>query len=376
MPLQEFNPDIEVKMPKSVYDQIEYLCSKISRVEWSGILFYSIEGDITDPKNFKIKLEDILPMDKGTSAYTEYELDGKFVDYMMDNPHAMEWKIGHIHSHNTMDVFFSGTDMSELNDNAPNHNYYLSLIVNNFMEFEAKVAYMAATTTESIEVEYKALNSAGEQYTVGIIPLKVDQKLLCVHDCKIIAPTRKLSTNDVFMKRVAEIMKPKTPKTGAVTVWDPVNKVWIPKEPVKQQQKEFDIPVKHLANNPLANPNLMEDNSDAEVFLMTLLNFTNPPDVGDTIDSLLEMIDGLQIQAFELATSVSANYNSVYEALFGEEADETHFQEMLDEVIEEAEHYVQAYPIIEDVTSHLKQIRNQFEMAMQETDDDVNLIEQ
>lgn len=54
---------------------------------------------------------------------------------MEGNEHLEECRIGHIHSHNTMGVFFSGTDWGELEDNAPNHNYYLSLIVNNFMDF-------------------------------------------------------------------------------------------------------------------------------------------------------------------------------------------------------------------------------------------------
>ena len=44
-----------------------------------------------------------------------------------------QWKVGHIHSHNVMRVFFSGTDMDELHDNAPSHNFYVSLIVNNLL---------------------------------------------------------------------------------------------------------------------------------------------------------------------------------------------------------------------------------------------------
>ena len=223
-------------MPQKVFKQIQYLCSEIAKVEWSGMLFYSVTGDISSPKTFKIKLEEIVPMDMGTGSYTSYELDNRYVDYLMDNPHAMEWKMGHIHSHNTMPVFFSGTDTSELNDNAPNHNYYLSLIVNNFMEFKAKICYVA-DGPESTQVEYKALDSNGEKYTVATLTRKVDARILCIHDCVIKSPAKKIVTEKSFMSRVIEIMKPK-PKHGD---FDKINnRVW--------NGKSWVHPLKYLLN--------------------------------------------------------------------------------------------------------------------------------
>jgi len=80
-------------MPQKVLNQIKWLCKEIPKVEWSGILFYTIEGSIKDPKNLVVHLQDILPMKKGTATYTEYELDDSVVEYMMDNE-TMEkgWK--------------------------------------------------------------------------------------------------------------------------------------------------------------------------------------------------------------------------------------------------------------------------------------------
>jgi hypothetical protein len=43
-------------MPQKVYNQIQYLCQQIAKVEWSGILFYKTEGSIQDPSSFKITL--------------------------------------------------------------------------------------------------------------------------------------------------------------------------------------------------------------------------------------------------------------------------------------------------------------------------------
>ena len=137
--VQLTNTEINLVMPEKVYNQIQYLCREIAKEEWSGILFYKIEGSIQDIENFKIILEDILPLNKGTQAYTEYTFDERVIEHMEENEHLEECRMGHIHSHNTMGVFFSATDWSELEDNVVNHNYYLSLIVNNFMDFCAKL---------------------------------------------------------------------------------------------------------------------------------------------------------------------------------------------------------------------------------------------
>lgn len=91
---------LPVVISKKVYDQIRYLCKEISAVEWSGSLFYRVEGSIKKPEEMKIILESILPMNKGSKAYTEYTTDSRV---------SMHWaklgfdhKIGLIHSHNNM----------------------------------------------------------------------------------------------------------------------------------------------------------------------------------------------------------------------------------------------------------------------------------
>jgi len=350
-------------MPTKILKQIQYLCSQISKVEWSGILFYSITGDISAPKTFKIKLEEILPMDMGTSAYTSYELDNRYVDFLMDNPHAMEWKMGHIHSHNTMPVYFSGTDMSELNDNAPNHNYYLSLIVNNFMEFCAKLCYMGEGP-DSLNVDYTGLNSEGEKYVISSVPLKVDSKILCVHDCVIKSPVKKLTSDKGFMGKVAEIMKPK-PKP--VQKWEkkkntnPV-KIWENGQWVDNPANNPNVPVKHLKENPLANPNLNEDNADAQIFLMTLLSFGKPPSVGDDVESLLGELTDLEVTGSDLAQYISANYNLVYEQLFADDLENPYgFLDIITEIIEELEAVIEIFPFLGHTLGYLIFFKDKYE---------------
>lgn len=90
-------------MSERILNQVQYLCQQIAKVEWSGVLFYSVTGSIKKPEDMVLTIEDILPMNKGNQTYTEYNLDERVIDYMMDNE-TMEkgWKMGHIHSHNTM----------------------------------------------------------------------------------------------------------------------------------------------------------------------------------------------------------------------------------------------------------------------------------
>lgn len=147
---------ITVNCTKKFNEQVSYLCEKISNVEWSGILFYSVVGIFPD---ITINLECVFPMHKGTSGATEYVFNEEVVNFMMENPETMDYKIGHIHSHNNMAVFFSGTDISEMEDNVINHVYYLSVIVNNRKEISGRVAILSKVDTPT---KYPIKNDKGE----------------------------------------------------------------------------------------------------------------------------------------------------------------------------------------------------------------------
>lgn len=90
-------PDIKptIEMPTKVLNQIKFLCREIPKEEWSGILFYKVEGTIKDIKNVKFILEDILPLDKGSASFTQYSYDERYVDHIMKNPNLEDCKMGH-----------------------------------------------------------------------------------------------------------------------------------------------------------------------------------------------------------------------------------------------------------------------------------------
>lgn len=107
-------------------------------------------------------------------------------------------------SHNKMSTFFSTTDMSELEDNAPNHNYYLSLIVNNAFEPTAKIAFIGKQSTQSIS-KRSFINNKGETYEYEIKD-EVEEEVLFIYNCIIEYPDN-IKVNATFKQRTEAIIK-------------------------------------------------------------------------------------------------------------------------------------------------------------------------
>lgn len=354
-------------MSEEILNKIKYLCKLINKDEWSGVLFYSIEGSIKDPLTFKIKLEDILPLDKGTSAYTEYELDDRFVEYLMEDEKRMNWYVGHIHSHNTMQVFFSGTDMAELNDNSPSHNFYLSLIVNNYMDFMAKVAFVASLEEEVKEIPYYALDENGEKYVIERPNLTLRKDKMHIYNCEIISPFEQLLVDEGFGNRVKEIMKPKpviyqpvVNKFPPLANHNPVNSgfnngKWINGKfipnTVVNNQRANDLENTKLANkikhyklddSKLSNrgkrvkniASLIDINSfenlcdeyvsDIDIFLVELMKFTTPREPGENLEDALTELEDLEVDSYQIASSVIENYTFLHDKHFPD-ADDKEF---------------------------------------------------
>lgn len=335
-------------MPQEVLNQIKWLCKEIPKVEWSGILFYSIEGSIKDPKNLVVHLQDILPMQKGTATYTEYELDDSVVEYMMDNE-TMEkgWKMGHIHSHNTMNVYFSGTDWSELEDNAPNHNFYVSLIVNNFMDFCAKVCFIAETKTADLT----ARDENGIKYTYQAKEPTVEEKLI-VYDFDIHSPANIIEVSEGFESKVKGIIEKAEKKVYSqqYNVWKGgktsdtthVGKHQVTPRVEKRPslgaswgKEEFQF----------TNPMLEEADDEIEIeiieeFTQLAINTGNDVTKYKDLEEILDMYREFNITPNALAKGVLDKYVSVYNKYFDfstSKDDPDFFKEITEEVIQELE---------------------------------------
>lgn len=347
-------------MPLEVLHQIQYLCRLISKVEWSGALFYTTEGSIEDPTTFKITLKTILPLDMGSQAYTEYNLDDRFMDFIEEDfEERCTWKLGHIHSHNSMAVFFSGTDMAELNDNAPAHNFYLSLIVNNAMDFMAKVAFIGEAKRDIKQVPYTAKNVQGQDYIIDKQDFEVNFQKLFIYDCEIDAPLIKTEVSEQFASQVAKIMEPKPVKTfpSQPNTKTQFGKGWARKEekkdkfwdtPVKKPFEDWDFPYLGKEEEDLAEYDLRAQsiyNFAKAVFSndinpMTAIEFeVEEADLEDIIDELIEY----NFSPAEIAKSVIDNYAKTFAKHFPK-ASATDFVQYTHELLDLLEDLIMFYP--------------------------------
>lgn len=144
-------------------------------IEWCGILLYEVlEGSLSDMENFSFKLLGYYPIDIGSAAYTSADISEHLADMYDAFPQLLESgidgnpivKTGFIHSHHTMDVYFSTTDKEELLENCRFYNYYLSVIVNYRGDVAAKIAI---PTVESVEkkVIKKIKNDLGDDIIIN-----------------------------------------------------------------------------------------------------------------------------------------------------------------------------------------------------------------
>lgn len=137
---RQSSPGMQLFISHNAQEEIRLLCGIFPNREWSGYTIYRMACSEDD---YHIHIDRIIPMDVGTETETEY--DEEYIpqavrDLLEDDG---ELRLGHIHSHNTQEVFFSSTDINELVRGAERGEPYLSLIVNNRMEMEAKLCVMA-----------------------------------------------------------------------------------------------------------------------------------------------------------------------------------------------------------------------------------------
>jgi proteasome lid subunit RPN8/RPN11 len=136
----------KIKIPSDVEQKIRFICNRIWDNEWSGVLFYSVEGSFSN-NNLVITCKDICLMDIGSSAFTEFENSPDIASFMV-NHDLTDYQMGLIHSHDTMATFFSGTDTNTLAEEGMDRVHFVSLIVNDAGTYSAAIT--RRVTIESV----------------------------------------------------------------------------------------------------------------------------------------------------------------------------------------------------------------------------------
>lgn len=334
-----------VFLSEQVWDKIKYLCRHINTVEWSGCIFYKFLFDkptLSEVTTLAIEVVDIIPLDKGTTGFTEYNFDSRVLTYMTEMDY-FDLKIGHCHSHHEMKTFFSGTDMSELNDNSEFIKPYLSLIVNNHHTFSCKLAFRV----EAEPVVYKYQDVSGE----STIMLSKTENVVKVasYDCIVTTPKTPLVVGDKFMQQFEQIMKPKAPVN--------VNLGFKSKYQIEQTSLFDDTFEWH---NGLKNPVIMDDEESddnptlRELELMTcyILRLGKKID-NDSLEVTLEDIENSinqrQINTEKYVSQIGSNINRYIAQYWETEVTDEELEMFLGDFIDELIFLQDEFPFVQDI---------------------------
>lgn len=198
----------KIVIPAEVEKKIRFLCKNIWDVEWSGVLFYKVEGAFED-KSLTIRCVDLFQMDIGSSTYTEFNVSPDMATYMVDHPELLEEGIyqGLIHSHNNMATFFSGTDTATLSAEGNDMAHFVSLIVNN-----------AGKYTAGVTRKYKCVQTVSEKYTYptwngevkeGVETFDIEEEKLEWFNLDIVFENATDDFETEMMERIKEIKESK-----------------------------------------------------------------------------------------------------------------------------------------------------------------------
>lgn len=165
-------------IPDLVQRKIREWCYHFPTKEWSGTLFYTVEGSFED-NSLIITCKDIYVSDIGSATYTEFEHNADIVAYQAMND-LLDCYTGLIHSHNQMATFFSGTDRNTLIEEGMDMPHFLSLIVNNAGIYTAKITRRVSLQTSKItyptfggESKSEEVESTVNEY-IEAFPLEID----------------------------------------------------------------------------------------------------------------------------------------------------------------------------------------------------------
>lgn len=398
---------VKLTIPDDVIYKIKYLCKSIAKDEWSGVLFYQVEGSIKDTANMNIILKDILLMDKGDKTNTKFNWDEDVVEYQMNNPESIEWLKGHIHSHNTMAVFFSGTDWDELNDNCTAHNFYLSVIVNNFIDIEAKVAFTAESTNK-----YSCKDEDGNNY---ILTVSHDgfKPYMFTYDCVIDIPEHQIVVPDEFKDRITLIEEKAAKKAqeASKSIVVSHNTTYPPVYKDRSNKRDNQTPTFDKYNNwgddyreasyqssfpgydktkkenseswkeaeewkNFMQGGQMDNTEEVDVaastieqqFAVYILRLGNTVDDDELIDAL-EDIEESKLSGEDLCNSIMQMYGALHETFFDKmtkyQSDDA-FLDVLEEVIGIYEEHLEDYPFLTPTIVALKETGNKLVNYLEE----------
>lgn len=231
----------EFKMSSRLDTIIKYYICRFPSREFSGTLFYKVQGSF-EKGDLVITGIDFLLQDIGTGVSTEFEQSSDVVSYMIEN-NLVEDGIyqGLLHSHHSMEAFFSAVDLNTLEHEGTNRSHFLSVIVN------TKGKYTGAITRvvkEDMVVrgtrKYNTFNGKTvlEPATYSYNESKVEYYMLNI----ISDPNSQFKELDERIKELEESKKIKTSSSNPISITTHATNgkcSWIPTSTSSKPSKEY-----------------------------------------------------------------------------------------------------------------------------------------
>lgn len=293
-----------IEVGEKVEGMIRHLCNRIPDREWSGVLFYTVEGSFEE--GLTVNCKDICLMDIGSATYTEFYTSADVAGYMVEHD-LLDCHMSLVHSHAAMQTFFSSTDLSTLQEEGSDRNNFVSLIVNNAGTYTAAI-------TRHVYAEVK--NNTSYTYEMfGDGPVSGTEEGIERKECieyfmmNVIKPEIEHKKNPLD-ERIDEILDKKRKTSSVIGSGESRNmssyyqskNTWVYDDAKEEDSRQISIPwkEKEFAEKPKTEPKSVSLNGKA--FVQTLARI-----VTGSVTCNASKVD---------IDSWIANYDKVYGVMF------------------------------------------------------------
>lgn len=323
----------KIIITEEVQNIIDYLHKKVGSTEWSGILYYKLtKGDIKTLKNLEFTAEFIYPMNIGSTAYTEFDYSGEVMNACDIKEDVIDCSSGLVHSHHNMSTFFSGTDTSELKENAVHFNYYVSLIVN----FDGKYCAKIALPSESeITTKLSLKDSLGKLFNKRV---KQTETTIVIGDLDIVKPENS-AVPTWLVDRYEELSKPKTYPSFYSNKYDSSNRV-LPTQRSLYEDDDWGYGYGYKTPSYTAKPT----DYQIEQFLVSLIQLDSSKKFIGLKKSLTN-IDKLPEEEINVwDDAISTNLEIIYEQIFLSDKSMANISSVCEKALEKLEAFYNTNP--------------------------------
>lgn len=278
------NSACKIVITKELQEKIDYTCAALYDREWSGTLFYNIEGGF-ETDDLVVRAIDFLLEDIGGKVTTEFSTSPDVITYLCDH-NMVGVKQGLIHSHHNMETFFSGTDQDTLLAEGQDKVHFVSLIVNNKKKYNAAITRKVQKEVKStctyttydgtVKTYSKTEVTEGIEYAPLNVTMEMGENISELMDrINELKERAKTQESPVILGTEQDERYYETPKWGSMSVSDR----WDEGSSVRQEELFEEDPEKIDYNNLKVDKDVVDTIVRQMITGCVLTNLTSKVDI-------------------------------------------------------------------------------------------------